>query len=499
MSKCKPPVIVVGSGPNGLVAAIVLAAAGMPVTVWERSPVLGGGAQTAELTLPGFRHDMCSSNFPLGAASPIFQALQLEKQGLTWVHPEIPLAHPLDGGSAVLLHRDLASTAAALHADGPKWRNLLTPLVEDWPVVVANFLGPLRLPAPRSSNLHFGRLAWRSCSRLVKMAFDEDPARALLGGLAAHGAAPLQAAGTAAFGMILAAATHVRGMPFTLGGAQALATALIDLAGMFEVNFETGTEAAAWRELEPWPVKVLDMGPRQVAKLAEPVLPSRALRRLRSFRYGLGVCKVDYALREPVPWRDQGSHQAGVLHLGGTWTEIAESLDAVWAGKLAPRPFVIAHQPATWDVSRTPPGGHILGAYCHVPLNCQEDVSGLIENQIERFAPGFREVVLDRHVMTAQNWPAHNPNLVGGDISGGLQDLGQMWQRPLDWRDPYRLPAPGLFLCSASTPPGGGVHGLCGFHAALSVLRHCGCQEFTLTDLKHAVSKTAGGSRFDRK
>ena len=498
MSTCNPPVLVVGSGPNGLVAAIVLAAAGLSVTVWERSPVLGGGARTAELTLPGFRHDVCSSNFPLGAASPVFQALQLGKQGLTWVHPEIPLAHPLEGSSAVLLYQDLASTAAALQADGPHWRNLLAPLVEDWSDVVANFLSPLRLPAPRASNMHFGRLAWRSCSSLVKTAFDADPARALFGGLAAHGAVPLQTSGTAAFGMILAAATHVRGMPFALGGAQALATALIDLATTFGVNFETGTEAAAWEELEPWPVKVLDMGPHQVAKLAEPVLTPRTLRRLRSFRYGLGVCKVDYALREPVPWRDQASHQAGVLHLGGTWPEIAESLAEVWAGRTASHPFVIAHQPASWDVGRTPAGGHILGAYCHVPLHCKEDVSGLIENQIERFAPGFRDVVLDRHVMTAQNWPAYNPNLVGGDISGGLQELGQMWQRPLDWRDPYRLPADGLFLCSASTPPGGGVHGLCGYHAARSVLRHCGCQEFTLADLQHAVSQTASGSGFNR-
>ena len=380
-------------------------------------------------------------------------------------------------------------TSAGLHTDATAWQTMMAPLVENWPTIAAAFLGPLRKPPLRRAHLHFGRLALQSCHGLVRNAFASDATRALFGGLAAHGAAPLQTAGTAAFGLTLAAASHVQGMPFVQGGAQALTGALADLAAELGVEIETGSDITDWRDLDAWPVKVLDLGPWQVADLAASVLAPRAVTRLRSFRYGLGVCKVDYALMEPVPWRDAACHRAGVLHLGGTWSELAESMAAVWAGQIAARPFVIANQPVSWDPGRTPAGRHMLGAYCHVPLRCKEDVSGLIENQIERFAPGFREIVADRHVMTAQDWVSYNPNLVGGDISGGLQVLSQMWSRPLDWRDPYRLPASGLFLCSASTPPGGGVHGLCGYHAARSVLRQYGNRDFTLANLRQAVSR----------
>ena len=487
----EPQIVVVGAGPNGLVAAITLAAAGLRVTLWERHPAAGGGARTAELTQPGFQHDVCSSNFPLGAASPVFQALRLEERGLEWVHPDFPLAHPLDNKPAALLQQELAETVAALLEDGSAWQGLMSPLVGNWPSITSDFLGPLRLPSLRRSHVRFGCQALRSCHNLVQTTFRTEAAQALFGGLAAHGAAPLQAAGSAAFGLVLAAAGQIHGMPFVRTGAQALTSSLVNLAAELGVKIETGVEVNSWADLDDWPVKVLDLGPHAVAKLAEPVLAPRAVRRLQAFRYGLGVCKVDYALSEPVPWQDADCYRAGVLHLGGTWPELAESMAPVWAGRPAGKPFVIANQPTPWDSSRAPAGTHTFGAYCHVPLNCDEDVSGLIEDQIERFAPGFREVVLDRHVMKAKDWPSYNSNLVGGDISGGLQVLSQMWSRPLAWRDPYRLPAPGLFLCSASTPPGGGVHGLCGYHAARSVLRHCCHRDFSLQDLRQAASRVS--------
>ncbi len=490
----EPPIVVVGAGPNGLVAAITLAAAGLRVTLWERHSVAGGGARTAELTLPGFQHDVCSSNFPLGAASPVFQALCLEDRGLKWIQPDLPLAHPLDNRPAALLHKELASTAEALLEDGSAWQGLMSPLVRNWPAITEDFLGPLQLPPLHRSHFQFGRQALRSCQNLVQSTFRAEGAKALFGGLAAHGAAPLPAAGSAAFGLVLAAAGQIHGMPFVQSGARALTASLVDLAGELGVKIETGVEVNSWADLDAWPVKVLDLGSHAVAKLAEPVLAPRAVRRLRAFRYGLGVCKVDYALSEPVPWQDSDCRRAGVLHLGGTWPEFAASMATVWAGRLSAKPFVIANQPTPWDSSRAPAGTHTFGAYCHVPLNCDEDVSGLIEDQIERFAPGFREVVLDRHVMTAQDWSSYNANLVGGDISGGLQVLSQMWSRPLAWRDPYRLPAPGLFLCSASTPPGGGVHGLCGYHAARSVLRNCCNRDFSLQELREVASKVSPSS-----
>lgn len=477
-----PAAVVVGAGPNGLTAAIVMAAAGISVTVLERHAAPGGGARTAVLTRPGFLHDVCASNFPLGAASPVFRALRLEERGLQWAHAPVALAHPFDDGPPALLHRSLRRTADGLKADAGRWRDLLSPLAENWDALVADFLGPLALPRARRAQLHFSRHALRSGRHLAQHAWQTHAAPALLAGLAAHGAAPLHRRGTAAFGLVLAAAAHVAGMPFAAGGAGSLTDALVRLAIHLGVRIETGVQPA-WSDLADWPVRVLDLGPHQAAQLAAPVLSSRTQRRLRAFRYGLGVCKADYALAEPAPWRDTECRRAGVLHLGGDWNQFAPGLAGTWKGHLSDRPFLIAHQSGPWDSTRAPDGRQTLGVYAHVPLHCELDIAESMELQIERFAPGFREVVLERHVTTAAAWPAYNPNLAGGDISGGLQTLRQTWRRPLDWRDPYRLPAPGLFLCSASTPPGGGVHGLCGYHAARSVLRRYAGLDFSLSDL----------------
>lgn len=461
---------VVGSGPNAMVASILLAQAGMEVTVLEKASRLGGGVRTAELTLPGFQHDICSSVYPLAVASPVLQSLSLAETGLAWVHPPLPLAHPFADGSAVCLHTDLEDTARQLDGDGQAWQTLMAPVVEHWDQLAPAVLGPLRLPPARGWMRRFGWSALQSCTRLCQTRLQTERAQALFTGLAAHGMVRLDAWASAAFGLVLGGTAHLRGWPMVRGGAQVLTRALQQQGARWGVQYHTGCPVNHWQELAGYGIKMLDLGPYQVAQLAASELAPPELRRLRAYRYGLGVCKVDYALREPVPWQAPACRRAGTVHLGGSAPQMRQSLDQVWHGEPAARPFVIAVQPSLFDPSRAPAGQHVLWAYCHVPHGWHQDASSSIEAQIERYAPGFRDIVLGRHVMHAGDWPRYNPNFVGGDINGGIQDLRQMWRRPVSVRNPYRLSVPGLYLCSSSTPPGGGVHGMCGFHAAQAAL-----------------------------
>ncbi len=462
--------LVVGSGPNALVASICLARAGLAVTVREQASTLGGGARTAELTLPGFHHDVCSTVYPLAQASPALQALELAETGLRWVQPDLPLAHPLSDGAAVCLHSDLAVTAEELGVDGATWRTLMAPVVEHWEQLAPAILAPLRIPPVRGWMYRFTRTALQSCTQLCRMRLRTIRARALFTGLAAHGMIRLDAWGSAAFGVVLGGLAHHSGWPLAQGGAQALTRALVRQGRQLGVTYQTASPVTRWEELEGYAIRMLDLGPRQVARLAAPVLSKREVSRLRAYRYGLGVCKIDYALCAPVPWRAAACRQAGTVHLGGTARQMKANLDQVWQGRQADQPFVIVVQPSLFDPSRAPADQHVLWAYCHVPPGWKRDASASIEAQIERYAPGFRDTIRARHVMNAPDWPRYNPNYVGGDINGGVQDLAQMWRRPLSVRNPYRLSAPGLYLCSSSTPPGGGVHGMCGFHAAQAAL-----------------------------
>ncbi len=464
--------IVVGSGPNGLAAAVTLAQAGGRVLALEAKSTVGGGTRTLELTLPGFRHDICSAIHPLGVESPVFKRLHLGRYGLTWVQPPLPVAHPQDDGPAAALHRDLDSTAHALGVDAPAWRTLFAPVVRDWDALASMTLAPLPIPRYPLTLARFGLAALQPAAWLAHSRFQSSQARALFGRLAAHAIQPLEKPLTASFGLVMGTLAHVGGWPLPRGGSQAIADALAACLTELGGEIVTGHTVTRLDELPPARAVLLDVTPRQFVILAGDQLPARYRRRLLRYRYGPGVCKVDYALSDPVPWRDPACAAAGTVHLGGTLAEIAAAERAVWQGRHPARPFVLTAQPSLFDPSRAPAGQHTLWAYCHVPHGSTLDVSAAIEAQIERFAPGFRECILARRVHTATDMAAYNPNYIGGDINGGVQDWRQLWSRPTLQVNPYATPLRGVYLCSSSTPPGGGVHGLCGYHAARAALRH---------------------------
>jgi len=464
--------IVVGSGPNGLAAAITLARAGCSVRVYEANATIGGGARSGGLTLPGFLHDVCSAVHPLAAGSPFFKTLPLGRLGLEWIEPEIPLAHPLDNGSAACLYRDIDVTAEQLFDDSGAYRRLMKPLARNWENLSIEFLQPmLHWPRHPITLAHFGILALCPATLLTKFIFKGEPARSLFAGNAAHSFLPLEAPVSSAFALVLGLAGHAVGWPIPRGGSQqisnALAAYLRELGGNIEVNHRIEN----LRDLPKSRAILLDVSVWEFLRIAGQQLPSRYRRRLQSFRHAPGIFKIDYALSEPIPWKAEACRRAGTIHLGGGIGEIAAAEREVVRGKIPERPFVLVAQQSLFDATRAPRGQHTLWAYCHVPFSCGTDMSDQIESQIERFAPGFRDCVLARHTVAAADLARSNPNLAGGDINGGAANLTQLIARPILSPTPYRTPLPGIYLCSASTPPGGGVHGMCGYHAARAALR----------------------------
>ena len=464
--------IVVGSGPNGLAAAITLARAGLAVRVYEGAPTAGGGLRSAELTLPGFVHDPCATVVATALVSPFFRSLDLAALGVELAHPEVPAAHVLEPDHGVLLHRSVEATAAGLGRDGAAWSRLVGPLVRDADRLMPWILGPVPRPTRHViAAARFGPAALLPAAGLAGLAFREEPARALLGALAAHAMTPLESPGSAAFGLVLATAAHAVGWPVVRGGSQRLADALLgELRGL---GGEVITDAPVRRliDLPPARAVLLAVTPRQLVALAGDALAAGPRRRLERFRYGPGVSKVDWALAGPIPWRDPGLLHAGTVHLGGTLGQVAAAERAVAAGRIPRRPFVIVVQASVMDPTRAPAGRHTAWAYAHVPNGSDVEVADAIEREVERAAPGFRDLVLGRHTRTAAGHEAYNPSYVGGDIGGGLATLRQVIGRPALARDPYRTALPGIYLCSASTPPGGGVHGMGGHLAARSALR----------------------------
>jgi phytoene dehydrogenase-like protein len=463
--------IIVGSGPNGLAAAITLAQQGWKVQVIEARDTVGGGTRTAELTLPGFRHDICSAIHPLGLGSPFFRSVDLSTYDLEWIQPDLPLAHPFEDGTALALHRSLERTRQEMGRDGAAYGRLMEPLVRNWDAIAQEFLGPLRLPRHPWTMLQFGLRALWPAKTTVKALFREEKSRAFFAGLAAHAMMPLEWPTTTAFGLMLAALAHVVGWPLPRGGSQAIANALaaylLDLGG----EIITGHEVKSIKELPPARAILLDVTPRQVVQLAGDQLPSRYRRQLEKYRYGPGVFKIDWALSEPIPWRAEACRRAGTVHIGASLAEICASEQLVWQGLHSRHPYTLVTQQSLFDETRAPNGQHTGWAYCHVPHGSKEDMTAVLEGQIERFAPGFRDCILARHTMTSHDFQRYNPNYIGGDINGGVQNWRQLFTRPVARFDPYSTPLSNLFLCSSATPPGGGVHGMCGYHAAQSVIR----------------------------
>jgi phytoene dehydrogenase-like protein len=465
--------IVVGSGPNGLAAAIALARAGRSVLVLEARETIGGGLRTEELTLPGFRHDTCAAIHPLGVASPFMRSAPLAEHGVEWIHPDAPLAHPLDDGSAVVLERSLDETAAGLGEDGEAWRRLLAPFVRDADAVIEGILTPPLPPRHPVALARFGPRALRSAEGLARSTFVGERARALFAGNAAHAMLPLDATASASFGLVLALLGHAVGWPMARGGSQTIADALAGTLRALGGELETSHPVASLAELPPARLVMLDVTPRQLLALAGDRLPSRYRRALERYRYGPGVVKVDYALSEPVPWRAGACARAATVHLGGTLEEIASAEKEVAQGRHPAQPYVLVAQHSLFDPTRAPEGRHTLWAYTHVPngSTATDATVVAIEAQLERFAPGFGDVVLERNVLGTTDLEARNPNYVGGDINGGSASLRQLFARPVVSPVPYRTPLDGVYLCSSSTPPGGGVHGMCGWNAARAALR----------------------------
>jgi phytoene dehydrogenase-like protein len=473
-----PKAAIIGSGPNGLSAAITLAEAGFETCVYEGRDTIGGAASTGDVTLPGFHHDLGSSVYPMGVASPFFRSLPLADHGLKWIEPAAPLAHPLDDGTAVMLEHDLASTAANLGADGPAYARLFRPLTDHWDQLTREILRPIiHWPSHPLPLARFGICAALPATLLARTLFRGTRARALFAGSAAHSVLPLESAFSSAVSLVLSTAAHTTGWPIAAGGGQAISNSLAHYLASLGGRIVTGTSITSLSDLEethtPGSVILCDISPRQLSRITTDNFPSRYLAKLRNFRYGPGAFKLDWALSEPIPWKARDCLRTATVHLGGTLEEIAASERAPWAGKVDQRPFVLVTQPSLFDPTRAPESKHTAWGYCHVPNGFTGDLATRIEAQVERFAPGFRDCILARRVWNPATLESWNPNLIGGDLSGGAMSIDQLLFRPS--ASLYRTPRPGLYLCSASTPPGGGVHGMCGYHAARTAVE----------DLKH--------------
>jgi phytoene dehydrogenase-like protein len=468
--------VIVGGGPNGLAAAVALARAGRTVQVLEAEATVGGGCRSAELTLPGFIHDVCSAVHPLGRSSPFFSQLPLERHGLRWIEPEVQIAHPLENGAAIVL-RDLRETAKRLGPDGGAYVDFAGPAIRDWDLIIGELAGKFRIPLEPRKLWAAGRFGLRAIQPVTTLArrFRTPAARALLAGCGAHSMLRLSEPLSGGLGLILLAAAHAVGWPIAAGGSQRITDALSAYLTELGGEIVTGRTVTSVEELPPHRVALLDLTPRQVVEIAGARLGRHRfggfyLRQLRRFRYGPGVFKLDLALDGPIPWRDPEVLRAATVHIGGTLEEIAASESAVADGQIPDRPFVLLAQPSLFDPSRAPAGRHTAWAYSHVPNGSAVDMTERMLTQIERFAPGFRDRILSVSSRSPAELERYNQNFIGGDIGGGRMDLGQCFTRPA-WRlDPYSTPDPGIFLCSSSTPPGAGVHGLCGWYAARSAL-----------------------------
>jgi phytoene dehydrogenase-like protein len=465
--------IVVGSGPNGLAAAVELQRSGAKVLVLEAADEIGGGTRTEELTLPGFRHDVCSGAHPMGILSPYYSALPLGEHGLEWLKPRASIAHPLDDGPAVLAWADLREAARELDDDdAPRYEELLAPFLPRARGLLEDTLGPIaRFPRHPLLMMRFGLAALRSATGLARGRFAGTRARALFAGCGAHSILPLERLLSGGVGLIFLITAHVEPWPVARGGSASIARALASYLKSLGGEIRTGVRVRTLSDLPPARVALFDTNPGQLAEIARPALPDRYLEKLRRYRYGPGVYKLDWALDGPIPWKDPRCLEASTVHLGGTLDEIAAGEAAVWRGEHPERPFVLVVQQSQLDPSRAPAGKHTGYAYCHVPVGSTMDMTEKVEAQLERFAPGFKDRVLARHGMNCADFERHNPNFVGGAITGGVADLFQAFARPTSWWDPYATPNPRLYLCSASTPPGGGVHGMCGYHAARRALK----------------------------
>ncbi|TGN19213.1 phytoene desaturase family protein [Leptospira idonii] len=470
-TKDRYDVCIIGSGPNGLSAASLLAQSGLSILVLEAKSKLGGGMRTEELTLPGFLHDVCSGAHPMGILSPFFKTLPLEKFGLKWKEPPISVAHPLDEEPSVLLTQSIEETAEGLGIDGSSYQKLISPFVNNSPHFWEDVLAPIHIPKDPFSFVRFGLTGIRSAKGLAGSRFKEKRAKALFAGLASHSILPLESPLTAALGLVFAVSAHQKSWPVVEGGSENLAKALVAYLNTMGVEFQTNTRITSIAELPQTKVVIFDTDPLQLASLTESHLPGLYRKRLERFRFGPGVFKMDWALDRAIPWKDPKCLSASTIHLGGTMEEIAKAEADVWKGKHPDRPYVLLVQQSLFDPSRAPNGKHTGYAYCHVPNGSRIDLTEVIEKQIERFAPGFSKTILARHSMYTADFERYNPNYVGGAITGGAADLTQAFFRPVARLNPYSTPNPHLYICSASTPPGGGVHGMCGFYAAKTVLK----------------------------
>lgn len=475
-------VVVIGSGPNGLSAAIALAGNGLSVCVLEAKSRAGGGMRTEELTLPGFKHDLCSAIHPMGALSPYWLTLPLAEHGLEWCASESSVAHPLDGQNAVILSRSLEETARGLGIDERSYRELIRPFLSKGQALMNDLLAPLKVPRNPILMARFGLHALRSASGFARSRFETEAARAAFAGCAAHSILPLEWSTTAALGLIFSLSAHLIDWPTPKGGSESLARALISYLESLGGELRLNTKVSSLEELPKSRFVLFDTSPSQLSSIAGDALPVAYHRKLSRYLYGPGVFKLDLALSESIPWQDERVRGASTVHLGGSLEEIADAERAVWRGEHPERPFVLLCQQSEMDSSRAPQGQHTGYAYCHVPPHSRLDLTEHIERQIERFAPGFRQTILARHTMTTQDFERHNLNYVGGAITGGAAMVSQLFTRPVARLNPYRTPNPKLYICSASSPPGGGVHGMCGYYAARSILKRLGLSPPPLVD-----------------
>lgn len=464
--------VVIGSGPNGLAAAIELARQGYSVKIFEASDTIGGGTRTQELTLPGFKHDVCSAIHPMAAASPFLRSLPLEEHGLSWIHPPYPLAHPFDDRPSAILYRDFQKTANELGKDKRAYRKLMEPFVQNWGKLAPQLLGPIPLfPKTPLLMARFGIKALQSAERLAESAFTTQRAKALFAGLAAHSILPLDKVSTSAIGLVLGAVGHYLGWPFPKGGSHAITLAMAKYFKSLGGEIETSFPVSSLSQLPSSKTLLFNTTPAQIVDIAGEQLPESYAGKLKNYKYGAGVFKMDIALDGPIPWKDPECSKAGTVHLGGSFEEILASEACLKNGTHPEKPYVLLAQQSLFDSSRAPEGKHTCWAYCHVPNGSNKDMTQPILNQIERFAPGFKDLILSQHTMNTTAMESYNANYIGGDINGGSQDITQLFTRPAGLLDPYHIPDTNMYISSSSVPPGGGVHGMGGYHAAQSALK----------------------------